>query len=413
MWDVLRYRTYRQLFVAQVVALIGTGLLTIALGLLAFDIAGSDAGAVLGTALAIKMLAYVGVAPVITAATERFSRVRVMVSADLIRGSIALLLPFVSDVWQIYVLIFCLQAASATFTPTFQAVIPVVLEREDDYTKGLSLSRLAYDLESVTSPAIAAALLTVVGYTQVFLATSVGFMLSAILVVSSRLPQASSNDQHRQPLRARITKGARVMLHRPQPRGLLALNFVVAAATGVVVVNTVVYIRDMHGGSDTGVAIALATYGAGSMLVALATPRLLAIFTDRQVMLAGAAIAPAGITQLCVLIASGPSPPVGWGLLILTWAILGIATSLINTPSARLLRASSDEGNRQAVFTAQFSLSHACFLLTYPIAGWVGAGVGQLYAALILSCLATLAASTAATLWPARAPLDVPAEAER
>lgn len=248
-WDVLRYRTYRQLFVAQVVALIGTGLLTIALGLLAFDIAGSDAGAVLGTALAIKMLAYVGVAPVITAVTERFSRVKVMVSADLIRGSIALLLPFVSDVWQIYVLIFCLQAASATFTPTFQAVIPVVLEREDDYTKGLSLSRLAYDLESVTNPVIAAALLTVVSYNQVFVATSVGFMLSAILVVSSRLPQASSNDQHRQPLRERIIKGARVMGHRRQLRGLLALNLVVAAATGVVVVNTVVYIRDMLGGS--------------------------------------------------------------------------------------------------------------------------------------------------------------------
>lgn len=149
------------------------------------------------------------------------------------------------------------------------------------------------------------------------------------------------------------------------------------------------------------------------MLVALTMPRLLAIFTDRQVMLAGAAIAPAGITLLCVLIASDPSPRVGWGLLILTWASLGIATSLINTPSARLLRASSDEGNRQAVFTAQFSLSHACFLLTYPIAGWVGAGLGQLTAALVLACLATLAAITAPLLWPARTPLGVPAEAER
>src|SRR5689334_5655962 len=85
-WDVLRYRTYRRLFTAQVVALVGTGLLTIALGLLAFTIAGSNAGAVLGTALAIKMLAYVGVAPVVTALTERFPRTRVMVSADLIRG---------------------------------------------------------------------------------------------------------------------------------------------------------------------------------------------------------------------------------------------------------------------------------------------------------------------------------------
>ncbi len=45
-------------------SLLGTGLATVALGLLAFDLAGTDAGAVLGTALAIKMIAYVGIAPV-------------------------------------------------------------------------------------------------------------------------------------------------------------------------------------------------------------------------------------------------------------------------------------------------------------------------------------------------------------
>ena len=67
MLSPLTNRTYRHLFAAQVIALIGTGLLTVALGLLAYDLAGADAGAVLGTALAIKMVAYVGVAPVVGA----------------------------------------------------------------------------------------------------------------------------------------------------------------------------------------------------------------------------------------------------------------------------------------------------------------------------------------------------------
>lgn len=62
MLEILANRTYRHLFLAQVIALIGTGLATVALGLLAYDIAGAVAGAVLGTALAIKMIAYVGVA---------------------------------------------------------------------------------------------------------------------------------------------------------------------------------------------------------------------------------------------------------------------------------------------------------------------------------------------------------------
>ena len=50
MLSVLNNRTYRHLFTAQVIALVGTGLMTVALGLLAYELAGADAGAVLGTA---------------------------------------------------------------------------------------------------------------------------------------------------------------------------------------------------------------------------------------------------------------------------------------------------------------------------------------------------------------------------
>ncbi|WP_281277309.1 hypothetical protein [Hankyongella ginsenosidimutans] len=39
MLSVLANRTYRHLFLAQVIALIGTGLATVALGLLAYDLA--------------------------------------------------------------------------------------------------------------------------------------------------------------------------------------------------------------------------------------------------------------------------------------------------------------------------------------------------------------------------------------
>ena len=52
-------RTFRFLFAAQVIALVGTGLSSVALALLAYELAGGNAGAVLGTALALKMVAYV------------------------------------------------------------------------------------------------------------------------------------------------------------------------------------------------------------------------------------------------------------------------------------------------------------------------------------------------------------------
>lgn len=387
---VLGNPVFRGLFAAQIVALGGTGLLTVALSLLAYDLAGPAAGAVLGTVLAIKMVAYVVVAPIMATVTNRLPRKAVLVGADLTRATVALLLPFVGQVWQVYALVFVLQAASATFTPAFQAAIPAILTDEHAYTRGLSLSRLAYDLEAMVSPIVAAALLVVLSYNSLFAGTVVGFLLSALLVRHAAVPDLGPD---RAPWRRRLLSGLRNMLTHRELRALVAMNIAVAAATALVMVNTVVYVRDMLGGGEAGVALMLAGYGAGSMVVALSVPRLLIVVPDRLVMLTGAGVAATGlVVAATVLVAATPS----WPVLASTWALLGAATSMVNTPAGRLLRRASTETDRTALFTAQFSLSHAGFLLTYPIAGWVGAAVNQGLAAVILAILGSFAALAAA-----------------
>lgn len=215
MLAVLRNPTYARLFAAQVVALVGTGLLTVALGLLAFDLAGKDAGAVIGTALTIKMLAYVGLAPVITALISRLPKKPVLIGADLVRAAMALCLPFITETWQIYVVIFLLQSASATFTPSFQSVIPAILKKEKDYTNALSLSRLAYDMEALVSPAAAAVLLTVMSYHSLFAGTLAGFLFSAFMVGITTLPAAAVPSGAATSLWHRTTLGGADLLAQP------------------------------------------------------------------------------------------------------------------------------------------------------------------------------------------------------
>ena len=286
MLSVLNNRTYRHLFTAQVIALVGTGLMTVALGLLAYELAGADAGAVLGTALAIKMLAYAGVAPVAQAFADRLPRRSLLVALDLVRAAVALCLPFVTEVWQIYLLIFVLQAASAGFTPTFQATIPDILPDEEDYTKALSLSRLAYDLESLISPMLAAALLTVISFHNLFAGTVLGFLVSAALVVSVRLP--TSVPGPRRGIWERTTRGTRIYLATPRLRGLLAISLAVSAAGAMVIVNTVVLVKARFGLGEVEVAWALAAFGGGSMVAAFVLPSLLEKVADRPAMLTGA-----------------------------------------------------------------------------------------------------------------------------
>lgn len=395
MLSVLADRTYRHLFLAQIVALLGTGLATIALGLLAYDLSGERVGLVLGTIFTIKMVAYVGIAPIAGAFANRWPRRTMLVSLDLVRAAVALCLPFVTEVWQAYILIFVLQCASAAFTPTFQATIPDILPEEDRYTRALSLSRLAYDLENIISPVLAAILLTFVSYHALFVGTVIGFVGSAILVVSVMLP----NPQPTAPrgIYDRTTRGMRIYLATPRLRGLLSLNLTAAAAGAMVLVNTVVLVRSDLGLGDAQVAIALGAFGGGSMLAALLLPRLLDNCTDRPVMIGGAALL---VVSLLVLSLMSFIYDTQWFPLLAGWLITGIGYSAVLTPSGRLLKRSAHAEDRPAVYAAQFALSHACWLVIYPLAGWLITVAGPTTAFAVLTLLAGAGLINGVALWP-------------
>jgi MFS family permease len=369
-------------------------LATVALSLLAYNLAGANAGAVLGTALAIKMIAYVGVAPIAAAFAERLPRRAMLVALDLVRAAVAVLLPFVTQVWEVYVLIFVLQSASAAFTPTFQATIPDVLPEEKDYTRALSLSRLAYDMESVASPMLAAALLTIINFHSLFAGTAIGFIASAALVISVLLP--SPKPAEPRGIYDRTTRGIRIYLATPRLRGLLAVTFAVAAASAMVIVNTVVLVQSQFVMGQSATAVALGSFGAGSMIAALSLPKLLESIPDRTAMLAGAATLTIGLL-LGVLVKS-------FYLLLPLWLLIGLGYSLAQTPSGRLLRRSSNPEDRPALFAAQFALSHACWLVTYPLAGWLGTKAGLPPTFLALAMVAGVALAVAFWIWPADDP---------
>lgn len=391
-------RTWRHLFAAQVIALTGTGLATVALGLLAWQLAGADAGLVLGTALAIKMIAYVTLSPIAAALAAHLPRRGLLVALDLVRALVALALPFVTEVWQVYLLIFLLQAASAGFTPAFQATIPDVLTDEEDYTRALSLSRLAYDLESLLSPVLAAALLTVVSFPVLFLGTVIGFLGSALLVVSARLPAPAPMPPRG--IRDRTTRGLRLYLATPRLRGLLAVNFAVSAAGAMVLVNTVVLVKSRFGLGESEVALALAAFGGGSMAAALMLPRLLHRLPDRKAMLTGAVL---------MTLATAAGPLAGsLGALMALWLVMGLGYGLGLTPGGRLLRRSATPEDRPALFAAHFALSHACWLVTYPLAGRFGAAFGMDATFVLLAALTALGVVATLAIWPASDSAELP-----
>ncbi|MDI3404156.1 MFS transporter [Streptomyces cavernicola] len=388
-------RDYRRLFGAQVIALFGTGLTTVALGLLAYELAGPHAGLVLGTALTIKMVMYVVIAPLAAAYVDRLPRRTLLVLLDVVRGSVVLALPLVTEVWHIYVLIGVLQAASAAFTPTFQAVIPDIVTDESDYTRALSASQVAATMESLLSPVLAAVALTFMSFDRLFLGTSAGFLLSGLLILGTRIPDARPSAHTKAWDKA--AAGIRTFLRTPRLRGVMALNLVVASAGSIVVVNTVNHVRDELGGSQSGVAWMLAASGTGTLLAALVLPRVLDRIAARTVMLTGAAVLVGGTTAALTLTAAGLA---SWAGTAAIWTVIGIGMALIITPTGKVLRASVTRNAIPEAFAAQFSLSHLAWLITYPIAGWLGTSAGFTTAWSVLAVLAAAGAFGALVLWP-------------
>ncbi|MBG6077148.1 MFS family permease [Polaromonas sp. CG_9.11] len=128
------------------------------------------------------------------------------------------------------------------------------------------------------------------------------------------------------------------------------------------------------------------------MVAALALPTVLGKLADRSVMLGGIGLLVAGMFAGTLLR--------GQGALLALWFVLGLGYSTAQTPSGRLLRRSSNPEDRPALFAAQFALSHASWLLFYPLAGWLGARYGIPVAFGVLGSAAALAIWLALRVWP-------------
>jgi predicted MFS family arabinose efflux permease len=173
----------------------------------------------------------------------------------------------------------------------------------------------------------------------------------------------------------------------------------------MVIVNTVVLVKARLGLEAPEVALALAAFGGGSMLAAMALPRLLERTSDRAVMIAAAILLASLTVAHGVWMLVGGLP--AWLAFLTAWALSGMLYSSILTPSGRLLRRSAHAEDRPAVFAAQFALSHACWLLTYPIAGWAGEALGLPATMVLLGAVALVGVGLAARVWPAGDPEEI------
>src|SRR5215217_791729 len=267
-------RDFVRLFAAQLASLLGSGVTSVALAAFAYRLAGGNATVVVGTALTLRILAFVTLSPVAGVLADRVDRKRMLVTADVLRVVLLGAFPFITAVWQIYALIFAINAVTAFFTPTFEASLPELVG-ERLYTRAIALSRVATDLEAIGGPLVAGVLIALVGVRWAFWFDALTYVASALLVWRSHVPRAPrpSTPFPWGDFGSQVTHGTRVLLREPALRQALLLHLAEAAAGAAVIVGTVVYVRDVLGRSETAFAVAMAAVGVGSSVAAVLVTR--------------------------------------------------------------------------------------------------------------------------------------------
>ncbi|WP_323776087.1 MFS transporter [Leisingera sp.] len=388
---------FRTLFAAQVFSLLAIGLMTVAMSLAAYRIGGTAAaGQILGFLLAVKMVAYVCVSPLAEALFAGRRRKRVMVGLDVARMFLLLPMAFATQTWQIAALALVFFAVSSGFTPLFQSVIPDVLPDKRSYSRALVWSRIAYTLESVLSPVIAAMVLQVVAGAFLFWVAAAAFAGSIAMLLITHFP-ADTGDRRKGPFLTRALRGVAIYRKTPRLRGLFLLNFALSLSMAWVLVNSVVLAGARLGDAEAHFPMLMAFYGLGAAIGAVLVPRLIEALEERRTMAAGA--------MLHAALGFAIALPLGYAGYMALWVGFGLAASLVLTPGGLVIARSAGAGDRASVFAAQFSLSHAGWLVAYPLAGELGARAGLEPALMILSGLTIGVVALALRVWPATDPL--------
>lgn len=363
----LRNPAFAQLYAAQTISLLGDALTWVALALLAFELAGEGSGAILGTALTLRVTAFVLFSVLGGVLADRLDRKTLMVVADVARVVIIGLIPLAGEVWQVYVLMFLLNAFTAIFTPAFQATVPLVAGR--DYPQALALSSATNELLGVLGPGLAGGLAALMGGRSLFWLDAATFALSALLILTLRANLQAKTQASAEGFRlSELREGTQRLWADPPLRYALLLELVAAVSGAWILVNTVGYVKGTLGLGDVEYGWVMAAFGVGATVAALVVGA-----WDQRLPRTTWVLLGASLTTLAILpTALAPLLP-----LMLLWFVAGVGQNWVNLPTNTLIADRTPEALQGRVYGAHFAWSHLWWLFSYPLAGWMGTTLGS------------------------------------
>jgi len=362
----LQGKIFLKLYLSQTISLLGDAFTWVGIALLAFQFGGENSAVILSTALTLRVTAFIFFGPYAGVLADRIDRKKIMYFTHFVRMGIVSCLPFVTNVWQIYILIFFLNIFNAFFTPAYQAAIPQSLKTDNNYSKGIALSNATNQLLGVLGPGLAGGVAAWLGARQIFFVDAASFIIAAVFILS--LPSLLiKRKQKGEIVQAKvwtdIIKGTGLLFIDKAIRFALLIELVSAIAGAQILVNTVGYIKGQLHLTDKHYGYVMAAFGIGAAIAAFASGN----FDNSKNRIASLMI---GGGLVCISIAFGNY--VAFIPLLILWLIAGFGQTLAEMPSQILIAEKIPKEEHGKVYGAHFAWSHLWWAFAYPIAGFTG-----------------------------------------
>jgi MFS family permease len=181
-------RNFRLLWLGQLVSQLGDWFNYVALYALLFELTGSAAA--VATLMVVQMLPIALVGPTAGVFVDRFDRRRIMIAADLLRGTAILGLLFVrtpSMIWLAYLVTGVVVSATGFFEPARSSTVPMIVPRED-LVAANAISTGTWSAMLAVGASLGGGVAALYGRDTAFALNSLSFFLSASFLWRMRIP---------------------------------------------------------------------------------------------------------------------------------------------------------------------------------------------------------------------------------
>ncbi len=370
--QVLRNRQFFVLWVAQLISNFGDWLALLALfSLVAFRWKGTPyevSGIFIAFALPWALLG-----PVAGVFVDRWDLKRTMIASDLARSGLVLLLAWVSDVYQVYAVVFALGTVSTFFVPAQNAIIPLLVRREELLVAN-SINAQTLQLNKIVGPAAAGLLVAAAGEVVCFYLDSVSFVLSAALLslLTARRPAGEAGRGVAAVL-AELRQGLSFLAKQPAVRFVVLAMVAALVAIGAFDALAAIYVRDVLAAESRVFGFIVSLIGAGSILGSLVIGRFGQRWSRVLLVLLGIGAIGVGVALLALTTTTAVA--------LLISFFLGFGAGGVFVPAQTLIQEETPQELLGRVSSTSWATLTVAQLVGVGVAGkvaeWVG--IGSLY----------------------------------